>query len=229
MFKLIRVLEKLRKHKPKIVMMKEFYDSVNSISLQNAVKFLLKRKTILPGLAKLAGKLLKTDINQFLIPLVSNSISPTNFHSGMKENSISPEAEIILDIRSLPKENRSTINQMLKKIIGKKLWSELEVSPIDDMEATSSGIDNSFYDIIKLTYSEIYPGVNLVPVLTPGSTDSKYYREHNIIAFGFSPMILDEDLTQDEFAQLPHNVDERVSVTNLNLMMDFTYRLMSRI
>ena len=76
---------------------------------------------------------------------------------------------------------------------------------------------------------EIVPGANLVPFLSPGSTDSKYFREKGIISYGFSPILKDEDLSWAEMGALAHGIDERGSVTNLMVATEFAYRMMKKV
>lgn len=228
-FKLVKALNRIKKNKQPIIIKKEYLDFINALSLPNSVKFLMKRKTLLRPLLALASKLSGTDLYKVILPFVTNSIAVTNFHSGMKENSISPEAEIILDIRSLPGFKREDINANIQKVIGNDLWNQMKWIPRDNMPATTSGIDNPFYELIQKKMNEIYPNANLVPMLSGGSTDSKFFRERNIIAFGFTPIIKDEDISFDQMVQLAHNANERFSVTNLMLGVDFAYRIMKEL
>ena len=46
--------------------------------------------------------------------------------------------------------------------------------------------------------------------MSPGFTDSHYFREHGVASYGFVPFVLSED---DE--KTVHGVNERVSVENL--------------
>ncbi|MCP4762269.1 MAG: M20/M25/M40 family metallo-hydrolase [archaeon] len=229
MFKLIKVLQKLRKYNSKIIMGKEYIDSITAISLPEFAKYFLKIKGILRPLLNMAGKVTGIEVGNFLLPLVTNTISPTNFHTGIKENSISPDAEIILDIRALPGETRESINKMLKEAIGSKLWSEIELIPLENQEATTSGVDNEYYKTIEKTIRDIYPNANLLPMLSAGSTDCKFLRERGMHSYGFGPMIKDEDITFGQLAEMAHNANERLSVSNLLLGLNFAYRVMKQV
>jgi acetylornithine deacetylase/succinyl-diaminopimelate desuccinylase-like protein len=228
-YKMVAALKRLKKYKPEIIINQEYLATINAISLPGVIKFLIKRKSLLRGLLKLAGKLLKTNMAQVVIPLVSDSIAVTNFHSGMKENSISPDAEIILDIRTLPGHGREHVNAMIRKAIGAKLFDQMEWEARDNQMCTTSTTDNDYYHIIEKITREIYPGANLVPLLSAGSTDCKYYRERGMHSYGFSLAIKDEDLTYDQLIELSHNANERISLTNLLLGVDFNYRVMKQV
>ena len=184
--------------------------TVSKVSLPNIAKFFLRRMSIIRPLLKLAGKFTNFDYTQTLIPFVADSIAPTNFHSGSKENSISPDAEIILDIRTLPGNTRESTNAMLRDALGKKYFDQMELREIDNQAVLISPINNPFYEAIYSVLKEIYPGANLVPTISQGSTDCKFFREKGILAYGFSPLIRDEDCDYSEMMSFPHNANERI-------------------
>ncbi|HME51763.1 MAG TPA: M20/M25/M40 family metallo-hydrolase [Candidatus Lokiarchaeia archaeon] len=228
-YKMVAALERLKKFKPKMIINKEYISTIDAMSIPGAIKFLLKRKSLLRGLLNLAGKVAKVNLAQVVLPLVSDSIAVTNFHSGMKENSISPDAEITLDIRTLPGHGREHVNAMIRKAIGAELFDQMEWEARDNQMCTTSTTDNEYYKIIENIAREIYPGANLVPMLSAGSTDCKFYRERGMHAYGFCPVIKDEDMTYAQLLALAHNADERISLTNLLLGVDFNYRIMKQV
>ncbi len=160
--------------------------------------------------------------------MVTDTLAPTIVRAGIKENNISPEAHVTFDIRSLPRHQREDIDKMIEKAIGKDLWKEVEASGIKDQVATTSPVEDRFYPMIKATIGEIYPGANLIPLVSQGSTDSKFFRKKGITCYGFGPAVKDDDLTYQDLLGLAHNANERISVTNLMLAVDFNYRLMKK-
>ncbi|MHA1791492.1 MAG: M20/M25/M40 family metallo-hydrolase [Promethearchaeota archaeon] len=228
-YRMMQVLERIRKYKKKIEIKEEYLNMINGLSLPSFIKVLLKKRRLLPGLVKLASKITKIDINRVIMPLVTDSIAPTNFHSGSKENSISPVAEVILDIRTLPAHDRDTVTKMLEEAIGKELWNDLEWEGLENQACTVSSINNSYFDKIRETLNEIYDGSKLIPFLSQGSTDSKFFRDKGITCYGFCPAVKDEDLSFSDLLSLAHNENERISLLNLMLAVDFTYRIMKKV
>ncbi len=228
-YKMVNILERLKRYKPKLAIGPEYRATIQAISIPSAFKGLVKVKALLRGLLAIAEKVAGLKLRQIVLPLVSNSIAVTNFHSGIKENSISPDAEAVLDIRTLPGVGRKQVNTMIREAIGAGLYEQLEIEPVDNQMCTTTTIDNEYYKTIARITGEIYPGANLVPLLSPGSTDCKFFRERGIMSYGFCPSIKDDDITYDELMSLPHNADERISVTNLMLGVDFTYRVMKQV
>jgi acetylornithine deacetylase/succinyl-diaminopimelate desuccinylase-like protein len=228
-YKLVDVLEKIRKWKPEIYMIDEYKHLVNALSLPGVFKFLLKRKSIIRPLLSVISSRTGDPFDKFLIPIITDTISPTIIKSGKKVNVISPHAELSLDIRILPGHNHDFIYNKLEEMIGSELFEELKLSPIDETASTTSPIDTKYYHIIGETLKEIYPGGNLVPLFDVGGTDMKHVRKKNIPCYGFSLLLKDPDLTYDELGSLAHAPNERISVNNLMIATEFAYRLMKKV
>ncbi len=228
-YKIVKILEKIRKKKRKIYMLKEYKQLIDAASLPTLLKILLKRKRMVRKILFLASKLTHEPFDKFFIPMLTDTIAPTIIRAGNKVNVISPTAELSLDIRILPGHDREFIHNKLEKIIGKKLFRELELESIDYALATTSPINTILYEKIQTTLEEMYPGANLVPILDTGGSDMKHLRKKDIPCYGFSLLLKDPDLTYDDLVGMSHAPNERISVSNLMLATEFTYRLMKKL
>ena len=56
------------------------------------------------------------------------------------------------------------------------------------------------------------PGCVVVPALTPGGTDSRFFRQRGVAAYGLIPIAID----RGELNRM-HGIDERISLDNLRL------------
>ncbi len=230
MYKIIKVLQKIKKKKRKVQMGDYYYLTAQSISLPGIVKFLLTRKSIIRTILKIANKVTGMDFNKVIMPLIQDTIAPTIIRGGKKENVISPEAEVTLDIRILPGKTKEDIWNLLRKIIGKKLSQELTFEIVNGfIPATISPIDTKYYGIIQETLKKMYPKSNLVPLMGVGGTDMRFFRPKGVPCYGFTLSVKDKDLTFDETLALSHSPNERLSVTNLMLNTEFAYHLMKQI
>jgi acetylornithine deacetylase/succinyl-diaminopimelate desuccinylase-like protein len=227
--KLMKIVQQIQNYKPPVELGVEFHNLRTHISLPGIARWIFGRKLIIRPLSNFVSKISGQNLSQIVLPLIQDMITPTNFHTGIKENSISPEAEAILDIRTLPGHTREIVMKELATAVGPKWFKEIEFIPIQTQEATTSPIDTVLYKQIQSILQEIVPGANLVPFLSPGSTDSKYFREKGIISYGFSPILKDEDLSWAEMGALAHGIDERGSVTNLMVATEFAYRMMKKV
>ncbi|MBD3340992.1 MAG: M20/M25/M40 family metallo-hydrolase [Candidatus Lokiarchaeota archaeon] len=229
LYKMVEILNKIKETKQKIYMTNEYKNTINALSLPKIAKFLLKRKSIIKKLLAILSKATKQPFDKFFLPMITDTIAPTIVKCGQKENVISPYAELTLDIRTLPDHNHDFIYEKLENIIGEDLFKELELSPVDEVESTTSPINTDFYDILFEVTKSMYPGANLVPLFDVAGTDMKYHRKKGIPCYGFSFLLKDPDLSYEDLVGMSHAPNERISVTNLMLATEFVYRLIKRL
>src|SRR5262249_20174591 len=67
---------------------------------------------------------------------------------------------------------------------------------------------------------EVFAGAVVIPILTPGTTDSRHYSRISKNIYRFSPMVL----TRDDL-NLLHGGDERISLENCQRVLQFYVQL----
>ncbi|MGV9204874.1 MAG: M20/M25/M40 family metallo-hydrolase [Promethearchaeia archaeon] len=229
MYKMIKILEKIRERKSGLYLDEVYKKTINSLSIPPIAKFFLKKKQLIKPISKIGSKIIGQDLNRIIIPLITDTISPTIFNCGIKENVISPNAELTLDIRTLPGHDQEFIYDYLKELFGKELFKQLDLEPVDVVAASTSSINTPYYKQIDSVVKEMYPNANLIPVLGTGGTDMKHWRKKGIPCYGFSFMMKGADLSYGDFLGLAHAPNERISLTNLMLGTEFAYRLMRQV
>jgi acetylornithine deacetylase/succinyl-diaminopimelate desuccinylase-like protein len=148
------------------------------------------------------------DRDAFFAPLIRNTISLTILRSGQKSNVIPTQAEAKLDIRLLPGEDPQAVLGDLRAMIkDSKVFVEADDLPIAHSPSDST---SDFYRALAETLRAIGPPGLITPYLTPGATDSRYFRRAGMKAYGFMPMLLDNH----ELSRI-HGIDERISTANL--------------
>lgn len=141
-------------------------------------------------------------------PLVHNTINLTMLRSGQASNVIPAQAEAVLDARLLPGEDPAVFLASLRSIIGDtRISIEAGELPSAQLPTTS---DTEFYRALEETLQTIGPPGIITPYLTPGATDSRFFRAAGMQAYGFMPMLLG----YQELSRI-HGIDERVSIANL--------------
>jgi len=150
--------------------------------------------------------MLETD--PFFAPLIGNTISLTMLRGGQSSNVIPAQAEAGLDIRLLPGENSKNVLTALRSVVADpKVAIEAEELPVVH-PPTPTGTD--FFRALEQTLRTIGPPGLALPIMTPGTTDSRFFRRAGMKAYGFLPMLLDAR----ELSRI-HGIDERVSTANL--------------
>jgi acetylornithine deacetylase/succinyl-diaminopimelate desuccinylase-like protein len=228
-FHLMKFLKKLRKHKPEVIITKEHCYMIDNLPIPGFIKFILKKKVGIKITLGLLGIFGSTNTKNKLIGFVSTSIAPTILKAGEKENVISPDGSLIMDIRMLPGQDNKDVVNLLKKIAGKKLMKHLKIEEIDFVPPARSPIDTPAFKIIQDTLDDFDKDNALVPIVLPAGTDGRRFRMNGQIAYGFCMSNIDKDISFNELFSLPHSPNERISVTNLMLCTEFFYRIMKKL
>lgn len=159
--------------------------------------------------------------NPTISAMLKDTLSITVLRAGGKENIIPERAEATLDLRLLPDRDPQAFIEGLKRLIADP---RVEIETIQLPETTSVSDDNSeFFKALTVTLGELVPQGVTVPMLTPGTTDSCYFRRKGVSAYGFFPAIINPD----ELARF-HGIDERISLENLHLGTEIIYRVLQR-
>jgi len=154
--------------------------------------------------------------------MLKDTVSITVLEAGGKENMIPEIAEATLDIRLLPNHNPESFLESLKRLIGdKRVEIDVVQSP---QKAEISDINNEFYDTLSEVLTELVPTSITVPMLTPGTTDSCFFRGKGVNCYGLFPAIIDSgELTRF------HGIDERISIENLQLGTRIIYEVLQKL
>ncbi|MDQ2622922.1 MAG: M20/M25/M40 family metallo-hydrolase, partial [Actinomycetota bacterium] len=107
-----------------------------------------------------------------LVPAMTRmSVTPTGLATHEPANVIPPLAEIICDCRALPGQTEADVRRHVDEALGSGIDYELEF--LEPMEGGfESGTDSALYRLIARYVEERLPGSVLLPMVTPGFTDS---------------------------------------------------------
>ena len=142
----------------------------------------------------------------YLNATLRNTVTLTGLQSGEGVNFIPNEASATLDIRLLPGETPEHFLEMLKTRAGPGVaWEVLSQS-----HPSSSPFSAKFAKTVETILHTQYPDIALAPCLITVATDSRFYRQQGIPAYGVMPFVIDED----DLGGV-HGNNERLSVENL--------------
>ncbi|HET9443960.1 MAG TPA: M20/M25/M40 family metallo-hydrolase [Acidimicrobiales bacterium] len=142
------------------------------------------------------------------------SFSPNVISGGVKTNVIPDEVEIEVDVRVLPGETEQDVSDNIAAALG-DLAPSVEVGVIAHCGSTASPVETPLWDVLERVAGRLVPGAGLVPRLTAGGTDARFYREKGAVAYGFG--LFSPAVTFQEFASRFHGNDERVDIESLRL------------
>ncbi len=154
----------------------------------------------------------------FIEAMLRNTLTPTVVKGGYKENVIPSSCEVTVDCRLLPGYGENWVRGYVSKLL-KGLDYELEF--ICREPPTESLIDTPLFKAIRKALAFEVPGSLVSPYISPGGTDSRYFRRaFGSVAYGFIPIRAEVPLK--ELMRMVHGVNERVSIRNL----EFGYRVL---
>ena len=142
------------------------------------------------------------------------TIAPTVVQGGTKTNVIPDQVDVQLDIRTLPGQTLADVREMLDEALG-DLAGRVEMVAAHDDASTESPVDTPLWDTLARTTQAFYGGSDLVPMLSVGATDARFFRRLGATAYGFG--LFSQKLTFEDYGRMFHGDDERVDVESLRL------------
>ncbi|MEM7355063.1 MAG: M20/M25/M40 family metallo-hydrolase, partial [Acidobacteriota bacterium] len=118
-----------------------------------------------------------------------DTIQVTEIDNGKGSNVIAPVARASVDIRLLPDSDSDAFLAEIRELLG----SEVEVEVVlDSPPADASPTEHPIFRALEEALEVRAP---VVPTFIAGTTDSRYFRQRGIPAYGFSPFSINaEDL-----------------------------------
>ena len=160
-------------------------------------------------------------VNKFTSAIQRNTISLTTLTSGVgsppKANVIPSTAEASLDCRLLPGVNSEEfISEMKARINDPRVTIEI-ISTAPDV--AMSPVDTPVFRAMRAAILKYHPGAIVTPMIVPFGTDSAFLQQRGMIAYGFTPMMLDAAT-----AATMHSDSERIPLqeftTGLHIFYD---------
>jgi acetylornithine deacetylase/succinyl-diaminopimelate desuccinylase-like protein len=142
------------------------------------------------------------------------TFSPNMVRGGSKVNTVPDRVEVDVDVRALPGVGPAEVDRMLDEALG-DLRPRVTVEAVVRQEGSLSSPDTPLGDALARVTRALVPGSRIVPRLTTGATDARFFRWQGIPAYGFglhSPRI-----PHAEYPLMFHGNDERVDVESLRL------------
>ena len=153
--------------------------------------------------------------------LTRDTCAITRLSGSEKINVIPPEASAEIDCRLLPDRDPAEFLAALVRVIDDPA---IEVTEIMRFRPSESTTDTALFRAIVAAAQRDFPRAVVLPSVVTAFTDSHYFRDHDIVAYGYSPFVV----TPAESAGA-HGNDERFRVAELKAgtlrMVDLLRRL----
>ncbi len=155
----------------------------------------------------------------FLEPMLRVTLTPTMVHASDKMNVIPARAFVKVDCRVPPGLGEDIARRRIEEVLGEHA-QQLELEFTETVIGNSSPVQSELRGAIDRWIAGHDPDGETVPVILPGFSDSRWFREAfpDCVAYGFFPQ---RHMSLLEAAPLIHSADERIDVRDLGFAAEF--------
>jgi acetylornithine deacetylase/succinyl-diaminopimelate desuccinylase-like protein len=142
----------------------------------------------------------------------------TQFDGGRSESALPELAKAVIQCRIIPGEGQALIEKTLTGIAADPAIKLSVIYPPDI--SPESPLDPRIVGEVETLAKEMWPGVVVIPEMSPGASDSAFSRAAGLPSYGVDGIFQEIDDSR------AHGRDERVGIEAFNQELDFSYRLM---
>jgi acetylornithine deacetylase/succinyl-diaminopimelate desuccinylase-like protein len=152
-------------------------------------------------------------------PMLGVTLTPTMAHASDKINVIPSRASLKIDCRVPPGFGEDEARKRITEVLGEHA-DELQIEFTETVVGNASALDSPLMSAIERWIKGNDPGAETVPVILPGFSDSRWFRDAfpDCVAYGFFPQ---RHMSVLEAGPLVHNADERIDVRDLSFAAGF--------
>ena len=135
-------------------------------------------------------------------------------------NVIPQEAYVTANLRFIPFQGKDASLDVVRKIAAKY---DLEVEEILCSEPSSSlDLSGPQYQMTRRVINEVFPGVEVIPYIVTGGTDSRFYDKYVDACVRFEPI----NVSNQQLGRM-HGIDENINIDTLPPAVDFYKRIIT--
>jgi acetylornithine deacetylase/succinyl-diaminopimelate desuccinylase-like protein len=152
-------------------------------------------------------------------PMFGVTLAPTMAHASDKINVIPSRAYLKVDCRVPPGLGEDAARRRIAEVLGDDA-ANVEIEFTEQVVGNESPVSSEVTEAIDRWVRANDPGAATVPVILPGFSDSRWFREAfpDCLAYGFFPQ---RHMSLLETGPLVHNADERIDVRDLGFAAGF--------
>lgn len=150
-----------------------------------------------------------------------STCTTTMIDGGHAENALPQRARATVQCRLIPGETQDSAAAAIRTALAdSKVEIKVKTAAVAGPESKPS---RDVLDVIERVTRSMWPGVIVVPYMSPGASDSVYTRGVGIPSYGVDGMFDDLDDAR------AHGKDERIGVAAFGEDLEFTYRFMREV
>ncbi len=166
-------------------------------------------------------------LRTLLEPMFSVTLTPTMASASTKINVIPSRAQVRVDCRVPPGLGEEAVRRRIAQVLGEES-DQLRIDFTEQVVGNASTVDSELMRAIERWIADHDPGAGAVPVILPGFSDSRWFRDAfpECVAYGFFPQRHQSLL---DATPLMHNADERIDVRDLGFAAEFYFDIVSEL
>ncbi len=157
----------------------------------------------------------------YLNALIRTTCVATQLRGGTSENALPARARAVVNCRILPQSSPAAVETTLRDLVAADGVTVSPVAPA--LAADVSPLDPQVLKPVEAVASELWPGIPVLPEMSPGASDGLYLRAAAIPTYGIGAVPEDPD---DDTSHAPN---ERIRVDAFNQSLEYWYRLTRRV
>ncbi len=172
-----------------------------------------------PGAAMERIEAVDPRLRTVIEPMFGVTLTPTMASASGKMNVIPSRAQIRVDCRVPPGLGEEAARRRIEQVLGAET-DDLRIEFTEKVVGNESAVHSELMSAIERWLAVNDPGASAVPVILPGFSDSRWFRDAfpDCVAYGFFPQRYQGLL---EGTPLVHNADERIDVRDLGFATGF--------
>jgi acetylornithine deacetylase/succinyl-diaminopimelate desuccinylase-like protein len=208
-----RVIQRLAEYRPKARILDAWRGYVEALDLEPGLtEALLDPERVWETARDLDNLALAREAHA----CTHTTFSPNIAHGGTKVNVIPDRVDLDVDIRSLPGIEAPEVEAMITEALGDLADRVTIETPPDRKRGGSvSPTDTPLMVAISRVARRMMPDSRVVPAITTGGTDAKFFRWKGIPSYGFG--LHSTRIPYTEYPLMFHGHNERVDTESLRL------------
>ena len=172
-----------------------------------------------PGDAKAAAAI---SADPAYVGQIRTTCVATMLDGGHALNALPQRADANINCRIFPGVSVASVEATLTKVIDDPAVA-ITVRPPPPVESPASPLRPDVMKAVSATIHERFPGVDVVPGMSSGASDSMHFRNAGVSCFGVSPNFAKPN---DTFA---HGLNEKLPAKEVPAALDYWHSLLTRL
>jgi acetylornithine deacetylase/succinyl-diaminopimelate desuccinylase-like protein len=144
----------------------------------------------------------------------------TEFTSGHARNALPEKATANVNCRIFPGGTVAAVQQQLQRVVADPAIEVSVQDPAPVLGPISYPVQPQVMTAVTQAVRQRFPGLEVIPVMIPASSDSRHFRNHGVPTYGVSPAFAKPG---DVHA---HGYNERILASELPASLDFWHELL---